>query len=192
MKIALVSDIHADARALKRVLDDMPSVDRILCAGDAVSEFRFCPETVDLLRQAGAQCIQGNHEHVLFGGQNPGYLEKCRAEYAPDLLDLLAAAPTSIELEAAGARVLMIHATPWQPFSGYINPGSPQLQRMAGLPYDFVILGHTHVPMVELSGAVTVINPGSCSQPRDQDRRGAYAILDLERREATIRRVRLD
>jgi predicted phosphodiesterase len=55
-----------------------------------------------------------------------------------------------------------------------------------------VILGHTHVPMVERAGSVTVINPGSPSQPRDGDRRGAYAVLDLESREATIHRVRLD
>jgi predicted phosphodiesterase len=38
---------------------------------------------------------------------------------------------------------------------------------------------------------VTVINPGSCSQPRDQDRRGAYAVIDLESRGAEVRRVLL-
>lgn len=191
MKIGIVSDIHADAKALQRVFDDMPSVDRILCAGDAVSEFRFCPDTVDLLRKAGAECIQGNHEHVLFGG-NPGYLAKCRAQFAPDLLATLASAPRSLEIAAAGAKVLMIHATPWSPFSGYIMPSSPQLPRFATLPYDFVILGHTHVGMVEKAGDVTVINPGSTSQPRDQDPRGSYAVLDLERRSVTLRRVRLD
>ncbi len=192
MKLAIVSDIHADAKALRRVFDDMPSVDRVLCAGDACSDYRFCPETVEILLEVGAQCIQGNHEHVLFGGQNPGYLAKCRAQYDHALLDVLAEAPHSFDLEAAGARVHMIHATPWSPFSGYINPGSPKLAQFASLPYDFVILGHTHVPMVERAGSVTVINPGSPSQPRDGDRRGAYAVLDLETREATIHRVRLD
>ena len=189
MKIAVVSDIHADSKALKRVLDDMPSVDRVLCAGDAISEFQFCPETVDLLRQAGTQCIQGNHEHVLFGGRNPGYLRKCRAQYSPELLAILEEAPPTFELEAAGTRLLMVHATPWEPFSGYVYPNSPALPRIANLPYDFVVLGHTHIAMVEQAGAVTVVNPGSCSQPRDQDRCGSYAVLDLERREATIRRL---
>ena len=191
MKLALISDIHADARALKRVFDDLPSVDRILCAGDVVSEFRFCPDTVSMLRDANAQCIQGNHEHVLFEN-NAAYLAKCRAEYAPDLLGVLSEAPKSFELEAAGARLLMIHATPWNPFSGYIQPGSPQLPRFATLPFDFVILGHTHVGMVERAGGVTVINPGSCSQPQDRDPRGSYAILDLSTRTVTLHRVRLD
>lgn len=192
MKIALVSDIHAHSKALKRVFDDLPSVDRVLCAGDAVSEYLFCPETVDQLRQANVQCIQGNHEHVLFGGQNPAYLAKCRAQYAPELLDMLAEAPTTFELEAAGARVLMVHATPWQPFAGYINPGSPQLPRLAAMPYDFIVLGHTHRAMVEKAGPVTVINPGSCAEPRDQSRMGSYAILDLASGHAEIRRLALD
>ena len=46
--------------------------------------------------------------------------------------------------------------------------------------------------MVEHVDRVTVLNPGSCAQPRDQDRRGSYAVLDLERREVELRRVRLD
>lgn len=191
MKLGLVSDIHADPRALRRVLDDMPSVDRVLCAGDAISEFEFCPATVELLQQVQAQCIRGNHEETLFGGRNAAYLARCQAAFAPAMLDVLAQAPVTFELEAAGARLLMAHATPWTPFEGYLIPRSPQLARCAALPYDFVVLGHTHIPMVEQAGTVTVVNPGSCSQSRDQDRRGSYAVLDLERREVTIHRVSL-
>lgn len=192
VKIAIVSDIHAEPQALKRVLADMPSVDRVLCAGDAVSEYQFCAETVQLLQHVNAQCIQGNHEMVLFSGRNAPYLSKCQAEFAPELLHVLAAAPVSFTLEAAGARILMVHGSPWKPFEEYIFPASPKLARFAQLPYDFVILGHTHVPMVERVSGVTVLNPGSCSQPRDQDPRGSYALLDVERREVEIRRVRLD
>jgi putative phosphoesterase len=192
VKIGILSDIHAEPKALRRVLADMPYVERVLCAGDAVSEYQFCAETVQLLLQVNAQCIQGNHEMVLFSDRNAAYLKKCQAECAPALLDALATAPISLELDIAGARLLMVHASPWKPFEDYILPRSPKLARFARLPYDFVILGHTHVPMVECVDRVTVINPGSCSQPRDQDRRGSYAILDLERREVELRRVRLD
>ena len=192
MKIGILSDIHAEPKALRRVLADMPSVDRVLCAGDAISEYQFCAETVQLLQHVNAECIQGNHEMVLFSGRNAAYLKKCQAEFAPALLDILATAPVSLALEVVGARLLMVHASPWKPFEEYIFPRSPKLSRFAPLPYDFVILGHTHVPMVECVDRVTVINPGSCSQPRDQDRRGSYAILDLERRKVELRRVRLD
>jgi putative phosphoesterase len=189
MKIGIVSDIHAHPQALRRTLEDMPSVDMVLCAGDVISDYRFCPETVDILRRAQVQCIQGNHETGFFGGRNPDYLRKCQREFAPELLDFLASAPLSLEFEAAGAKVLMVHVTPWEPFDEYIYPHSPQLARFAQLPYDVVIVGHTHVPMVHQANGVTVINPGSCSQPRDQDRRGSYAVIDLESRAAEVRRV---
>ncbi len=192
MKIGLISDIHAEPQALRRVLADMPSVDRVWCAGDAVSEYQFCAETVDLLQQVQAQCIQGNHEMVLFRDRHAAYLQRCQAEFAPAMLDVLAQAPVTLEYEEAGARLLMVHASPWKPFEGYVMPRSPHLARFATLPYDFVILGHTHVPMVEQAGHVTVINPGSCSQSRDNDRRGAYAVLDVESRVVTLYRVRLD
>jgi putative phosphoesterase len=191
MKIGIVSDIHASPQALRRTLEDMPSVDTVLCAGDVISDYRFCAETVDILQRAQVQCIQGNHETGFFGGRNPDYLRKCQREFAPELLEFLASAPTSLEFEMAGATVLMVHASPWEPFDEYIYAHSPQLARFAQLPYDFVIIGHTHVPMVHRADGVTVINPGSCSQPRDQDRRGSYAILDLERRVVELRRVLL-
>jgi putative phosphoesterase len=191
MKIGIVSDIHAHPQALRRTLEDMPAVDMVLCAGDVISDYRFCAETVDMLRRAQVHCIQGNHETGFFGGRNPDYLRKCQREFAPELLDFLASAPLSLAFEAAGAQVLMVHASPWEPFDDYIYPRSPQLARFAQLPYDFVIFGHTHVPMVHQADGVTVINPGSCSQPRDQDRRGSYAILDLDRRAVELRRVLL-
>jgi putative phosphoesterase len=191
MKIGIVSDIHAQPQALRRTLEDMPSVDLVLCAGDAISEYRFCAETVDILRQARVQCIQGNHEAGFLGGSNPDYLRRCQGEFAPELLDFLASAPLSLAFEAVGAKLLMVHGSPWEPFNEYIYARSPQLARFAQLPYDFVIFGHTHVPMLHQAGGVTVINPGSCSQPRDQDRRGSYAVLDLEQRSVEVRRVLL-
>ncbi|MGE3542260.1 MAG: metallophosphoesterase [Candidatus Tectimicrobiota bacterium] len=192
MKIGLISDIHADPKALRRVLADMPSIDRLWCAGDAVSEYQFCAETVHTLLEAGAECIQGNHERVLFGGANARYLNKCRTEFGIAVLETLASAPTTHEADVDGARILMVHASPWKPFEEYILPGSPKLPQFAKLPYDFVILGHTHVAMVQQTDAVTVINPGSCSQPRDHDPRGSYAILDTVQRTVALRRVRLD
>lgn len=188
MRIGIVSDIHADATALSRALEDMPSTDMLLCPGDAISEYRFCPDTVNLLKRAGVVCIQGNHELVLFGGRNPAYLQKCRDTFSSESLDFLAQAPLTRELECGGATILMVHASPWEPYDEYIYPGSARLQQLAGLSCDLVCFGHTHVPFVQRAGAVLVVNPGSPSQPRDQDRRGAYAIVDTETKQAAIHR----
>jgi putative phosphoesterase len=192
MRIGIVSDIHADARSLRRALEDMGSIDTILCAGDSISEYRFCPETVEVLRDNQVRCIQGNHEAVLLGGRNPQYLKKCQAEYPPDLLEFLSTAPFTLEMNAEGARILVTHASPLPPYEDYVYAGSPVLRQVGSLPYEFIILGHTHMPMVHKTDGVTVINPGSCSQPRDQDRRGSYAILDTSVMEVEIRRFARD
>ena len=191
MKIGIVSDIHSDASALRRVLNDMPATDLLLCPGDAVSEYRFCPDTISLLQEADVHCIQGNHELVLFGGRNPAYLKKCQETFPAASLAFLANAPLSQEFECDGLRILMVHASPWEPYEEYIYPGSKRLDEFASLPYDMVCFGHTHVPLVHQAGDVVVINPGSCSQPRDRDRRGAYALFDTQTREGTIHRVML-
>ncbi len=117
MKIGIVSDIHADPLCLRRALDDMGSVDMMVCAGDSISEYRFCPETVEILRDRNVRCIQGNHEAVLLGGRNPHYLKKCQAEFSSELLEFLSTAPFSIEIDAeeAGARILITHASPLAP-----------------------------------------------------------------------------
>jgi putative phosphoesterase len=192
MKIGIISDIHADPTALRRALEDMPSTDALLCPGDAISEYRFCPETVAILQHAHVLCIQGNHELVLFGGRNPAYLTKCQAMFSSETLDFLATAPVSRHLEFDETKVLLVHASPWEPYDEYIYPGSARLERFAMLPDDIVCFGHTHVPFVHQAGRVIVINPGSCSQPRDQDRRGAYAVIDTYTRAATIHRFSLD
>jgi len=192
MKIGIVSDIHANPRALRRALEDMGSVDMFLCAGDSISEYRFCPETVEILRTSQVRVIRGNHEAVLLGGRNPQYLKKCQTEFSADLLDYLSTAPLSIEMTADEARILMTHASPLPPYEDYVYAGSPILRQVGALPYEFIIIGHTHIPMVHKTNGVTVINPGSCSEPRDQDRRGSYAILDTAMREVEIRRFHRD
>jgi putative phosphoesterase len=192
MKIGIVSDIHANARALRRALEDMGSVDLYLCAGDSISEYRFCPETVEILRDNQVSCITGNHEAVLLGGRNPQYLKKCQAEFPAELLEYLSTRPLSIEMKADQARILVTHASPLPPYEDYVYAGSPILRQVGSLPYEFIILGHTHMPMVHKTDGVTVINPGSCSEPRDQDRRGSYAILDTAAMEVEIRRFQRD
>lgn len=191
MMIGIISDIHSDATALQRALEDMPSTDLLLCPGDAISEYRFCADTVALLQKAQVLCIQGNHEQVLFGGRNPAYLKKCQESFSQDSLDFLSHAPLTRELEYGGSKILMIHASPWEPYDEYIYPGSARLTQFASLSYDLVCFGHTHVPFVQRSGEVLVVNPGSPSQPRDRDKRGAYAIFDTDTKEALIHRFSL-
>ncbi|PWC86200.1 hypothetical protein TSH100_13775 [Azospirillum sp. TSH100] len=69
MKIALISDIHANLEALQATLDAIRAegAERIVCLGDIVgynTDFVAC---IRLLRQAGAVCIAGNHDRAAVG-----------------------------------------------------------------------------------------------------------------------------
>lgn len=59
--------------------------------------------------------------------------------------------------------------------------GTDRLEwRARELGADIVFHGHTHVPRMDLSGDVWVMNPGSLSQPRGGSGYG-YIILDVDR-----------
>jgi putative phosphoesterase len=45
---------------------------------------------------------------------------------------------------------------------------------------DIVMFGHTHVPIIDLTGNVWTINPGSLALPRQNGRVPTYIIMDLD------------
>ena len=66
MKIGLISDIHGNATALKKVLEKLsPHVNKILCAGDMVGYLPDINEVFDLVREHNIDFIIGNHDYML-------------------------------------------------------------------------------------------------------------------------------
>jgi putative phosphoesterase len=45
---------------------------------------------------------------------------------------------------------------------------------------DIVMFGHTHVPMIDLSGSIWTINPGSLALPRQHGRIPTFIIMDID------------
>jgi putative phosphoesterase len=178
VRIGIVSDVHCNADALRLALERMGDVDELLCAGDSIYEYRFSNEVIDLLRQRRARYVLGNHESVFLGPQ--GVRARAAANVRQDLIDYMAAQPLSHEVDVGGRRLVMVHATPFEPYQAYVFPGSPELKRLAAFEADYVILGHTHTQMAERVGRALVINPGSGGDARDlaNGRRLSYAVLD--------------
>jgi predicted phosphodiesterase len=100
MKIGIVADIHCNADALRIALERMGDVDELLCAGDAVYQFRFSNDVMALLRERGARYVLGNHEDVLLGrwGQHARSVSHVRE----DELAYMAEQPSSIETRVNG------------------------------------------------------------------------------------------
>ena len=62
MKIAILSDIHANLPALQAVLEDMPDVDVFLHAGDLVGYYPYANEVCDIAKKIGFLSVRGNHD----------------------------------------------------------------------------------------------------------------------------------
>ena len=186
MRIGIVADVHCNHEALLIALERMGPIDELLCAGDAVYQFRFSNEVMEILRERQARYVLGNHEEVLLGRWGE------RARSAPSVrkenLNYMGGQSFDVDTRLNGKRLYMVHGSPWEPHNEYLYPNSPGLARLAQIEADFVILGHTHYHMARRVGRSLVINPGSCGEARDHRNnfRLSYAILDTETEEVTF------
>jgi predicted phosphodiesterase len=69
VRLALISDIHANLEALQATLADIAArgVDRIVCLGDIVGYNANPAECIALIRAANALCVAGNHDLAVCG-----------------------------------------------------------------------------------------------------------------------------
>ena len=69
MKLAILSDVHANAEALRATLAAIAAqgVDRIVCLGDIVGYNTDPAECIALLQERDALCVAGNHDRAVAG-----------------------------------------------------------------------------------------------------------------------------
>jgi len=63
----IIADIHANLEAFRAVLDELRSVDRIICLGDVVG---YGPEPgacIELMKERGIPAVAGNHDKAAVG-----------------------------------------------------------------------------------------------------------------------------
>jgi phosphoesterase, MJ0936 family len=62
-----------------------------------------------------------------------------------------------------------------------VNFGTDRIKEAAlQMGADIVMFGHTHQPLIDLTGKVWAINPGSISQPRQENRIPTFIIMDID------------
>ena len=72
MRIAVISDVHANLSALEAVMADIRDFDpeEIICLGDTVGYGPQPAECLEIVRQECSVVLMGNHEHaVLYGAE---------------------------------------------------------------------------------------------------------------------------
>jgi putative phosphoesterase len=194
MQVGVISDIHSNLVALEAVLADIESVDRLVCAGDVVGYNAHPAECIEVVRDREIPTIMGNHDRMVATGRNfrgnhmaRAGVEHARAELEEETIEWLAGLPA--ERSLFDGRVKVVHGHPDDP-DHYTRPEEFSAQLLG--EEDALITGHTHVQYHETYPEGVVLNPGSVGQPRDDDPRAAYAVLDLDDLGIEERRVEYD
>ncbi|WP_115864797.1 metallophosphoesterase family protein [Halorussus litoreus] len=194
MNVGILSDIHSNRVAFEAVLDDLPDVDALVCAGDVVGYNPWPAECVEMVRERAIPTVMGNHDRAVATGTafefNP--MAKAGVEHAEKRLseeqrEWLADLPD--ERRAFDGRLKIVHGHPDDP-DHYTMPDEFSADLLDD--EDVLVMGHTHVQHHEIYDDGVVVNPGSVGQPRDGDPRAAYAVVDLDDRSVEEHRVLYD
>ena len=213
MRVAVISDIHANYHALEAVLAaiDAESPDEIWCLGDLVG---YGPRPNRCCRRVATHasvCLVGNHDLGVLGSLSlemfsPDAAEACRwtqGVLEPDAREYL----TGREPLERRSDAELYHASPRDPVWDYVLTEDAAVESLALTTAPLVLVGHTHVPLAltledgvvagglapegteaKLDGKRWLLNPGSVGQPRDGDPRAAWLLLDFEASVASFRR----
>ncbi|WP_461208898.1 metallophosphoesterase family protein [Desulfocurvus sp. DL9XJH121] len=206
MRFAVLSDVHANLEALTAVLQDLDrqDVERIFFLGDAVGYGPDPEPCVALLRERGAACVLGNHEHALirpaarawFNPSARQAVDVAVGQASEDSLAWMRTLPSSL----AFGRYRFVHGFPRDNAFLYLYATDEErLKRgFTDMGEDLCFVGHSHmlervvcdavgVRRLPLMLGVTALDPslrhivnvGSVGQPRDDvDYRAKYAVFD--------------
>ncbi len=214
--VAILSDIHSNRQALDAVLDDVAAqgITRWWCVGDIVGYGADPDYALEVCLNQAERCIVGNHD-LGVAGRVP--LEEFSSwaydaivwtqhTLGPERCAMLGQlAPTDIDGDVA-----LVHASVRDPIWEYILGAHEATVSLELARTHITCFGHTHTPAAwhrQHDGAVReipargtvyltpgrwLINPGSVGQPRDEDPRAAWAVLDVETGTVEFMRSRYD
>ncbi len=191
MKIAIISDIHSNLEALEAVMADISkkSVDKILCLGDLVGYGANPNEVIELLKKKNVLCIKGDHdlnaltleklEH--FNEQEKEALKFTNKILTEENKVFLKELPEVLELTDKN-KLFVVHASELDHFYQGIMPTLDEEKikdMLDNEKADVLACGHTHLPDLKKFGFKLFLNPGSVGQPRNNNPKAQYALLDL-------------
>lgn len=222
MKLALLSDLHANRQALEAVWVhlQLQQVDRLVFLGDYVDYGADPAWTLDfVMRQVkrGALAIKGNHDDAMVSQQGHQFSPHVQAsvhwtiqQLSDDHKAFLSELPMSVRLD----HCLFTHANVHAPASwAYVHDRLQASRSLNATTAQVVFCGHMHepclyhqshngkmgqfTPVQDVATELTpsrrwLVIPGSVGQPRDGNPAACYATFDTAQHLFTLHRVPYD
>lgn len=204
MKIAIISDIHANFQALQAVLNDIKEqgCEKILCLGDLAMAGPEPEKVINFVKEQDWEIIQGNTDKMIaeFTPELAENVKKIFPVMGNALIDddkILGASekdylknlPEQKELEIEGVKILMVHGSPRRNNEDILpdRPIEEIEEIIKGVDADLIFCGHTHVPCgYQTNSKKTVVNVGSVGRPMTKNPESCYVVADFNNGEFTI------
>lgn len=203
MKLLIVADAHANWPALLAVAEQELDADAVVSLGDLVINGPLPAEVVEWTRRRATWSVIGNHDQKVLAaldGAGDDRVTRARVlavQHARCLsrkqLRYLRALPDLVRFEFGGAAFTAVHGSVTSRTTGSLKPETGPLVIRSELDQartDYLLAGHTHLPVVRTYAGRTLLNPGAVGQPRDGDPRAQYAVWEDGRIE--LRRAAYD
>lgn len=202
MKLVLLSDIHGNYVALRKVLEDLGNENHsIVCLGDVAWGGPQPFEVITRLRKLACPVVMGNTDEVLIGTRRenhkrPNALKMkeigvwCRNILSYSDKAFIKSFKPLVRLDIGGEQILCYHGSPRSNTEEILAfTDDKKLEEIVvGHGERFLVGGHTHIQMLRRYRNKLIINPGSVGLPFEvAGKKGTsnptwaeYAIINYE------------
>lgn len=210
MKIAVISDIHANLHALTAVINDfnMRGAEKVFALGDYAMAGAQPVETMRFVLTQNWEMIQGNTDELIANYSDEVYelvknnfpvmgeaLKYDVSVLPQKYIDFLKNLPKEKFLAIEGVKIHLVHGSP-RKNNENIFPDLPieKVEEICSSSQaDLILCGHTHIPCgYQLESKKTVINAGSVGRPMTEDAMPCYLLLDIKNGEFTAEHIFVD
>ena len=218
MKVAVISDIHANRQAFEATLEAVAASDaaELWCLGDLVGYGADPDACVELAREHAAVCLAGNHDLAVTGEIPLDEFSRgaslaaqwTREVIAPNNLEFL----SGLRPQGEEGPIGLYHASPRDPVWEYVLSTLLAELCLDRQTHRICLVGHSHVALsfvrqegelatgeprregteLDIAAGEWLLNPGSVGQPRDGDPRASWLLLDLDGLTASFKRTDYD
>jgi len=216
MRYAVISDIHGNLEALEAVIEALSGekIDRFISPGDIVGYGRDPVECIKKVRRLGCITVCGNHDAASSGvlglsNFNAAAREAIlwtKKELGHRDIEFL----KELKLVYKNEDLTLVHGTLQEPGEfRYMLEGFDARGTFALMETPICFVGHSHIPgifrrrghqaeyvpetkLTLRKNEPVIVNAGSVGQPRDNDKRLAYAVYDTEKKSVELKRIAYD
>ena len=219
MRIAVISDIHANLEALEQVLIDIhgSNVDKVVCLGDSIGYGPEPEQVVTMINDHHIPSILGNHELAMIDQNYLAWFNPLARRSLLKTIEMLSTETINFISKLKPFIIYnscrFVHGFPPDSATTYLFQVAEDelLRTIKQMKEKICFVGHTHrLEIIDFNGRSImrspltqsvvnlnssdqyIINAGSVGQPRDGDNNAKYIILDTGKNSIEVKFIPYD